>query len=367
MEQFKILYIGPLNKGGTCLQRMQAMKDLRHEIVPVDTEPEDVRDKQSQFIYRVKRKLFGPSDLAGANYRICQLVKESPIDILWLDKALTITPETVRIVRQISPKTVIAGYSPDDMLNPDNQSKQFLKGLKYYDIFFTTKSYGVEELKRLGCKQVEFIDNAYDPHTHKPMKITKEDRVKFGGSVGFIGAYERERAESILYLAKQGFAVRVWGQGWNKKNWLFHPNLRIENIPLWGEDYSKAICSFDINLNFLRRVNRDLQTTRSIEIPACGGFMLAERTNEHLRLFEEGKEAEFFSTNEDLLEKVQYYLRHEDERNNIAQNGHERCLRSGYSNHKRLQAILDYLYEVVRLLQNSPGDSGLRYVFLKSS
>jgi hypothetical protein len=283
-------------------------------------------------------------DLADANSRICELIKETSPDVLWLDKALTINPGTLRIVRQVSPKTIIAGYSPDDMAGKHNQSKYFLQSLPFYDIYFTTKTYNVAELKGLGAKEVVCIGNAYNPNTHKPIAVSEKVRAQLGGPVGFIGGFESERLHYMLALAEAGISVRVWG-GWDIRGWSAwvgkHPMLRIEKQAVWGDDYSRAICSFDINLCFLRKINRDLQTTRSIEIPACGAFMLAERTNEHLELFEEGKEAEFFSSDEELLEKVKYYLAHPEERRRIAAAGRERCLKSGYSNHDRIKWMLD--------------------------
>jgi spore maturation protein CgeB len=75
--------------------------------------------------------------------------------------------------------------------------------------------------------------------------------------------------------------------------------------------------------------------------PACGGFMLAERTDEHLSLFQEGKEAEYFSSNEELLEKCKYYLLHEDSRKSIAVAGRKRCETSGYSNKEAIKRMLD--------------------------
>ena len=335
--------MGPLYYGGTCLQRMKAMEKLGHEIFPVDTEPEVVQENKSQFIYRVRRKLFGPPDIVDANYTICNLIKKYPTNILWLDKALTIKPETLRIARKISPKTLIAGYAPDDMAAKHNQSRAFLKGLPYYHVYFTTKSYGVTELESLGVQKAVFVSNAYDPAIHRPVEVSINEKTEYGGPVGFIGDYENERAQYIFYLAQHGIPVRIWGTNWGKKCKLTHPNIRIENKSLWGDQYARAICSFDINLGFLRKINRDLQTQRSIEIPACGAFMLMERTDEHLELFEEGKEAAFFNSKEELFEKVTYYLGHEEERKNIAQAGRDRCLRSGYSNNEILNSMLQFI------------------------
>ena len=115
--------------------------------------------------------------------------------------------------------------------------------------------------------------------------------------------------------------------------------------PGWvlAEDAAKVFCATKINLHFLRKVARDLQTTRSVEIPACRGFMLAERTQEHLDLFDEGSEAEFFDDIDELLAKIKHYLLHSEQRKTIANAGYERCVKSGYSNYDRLNEILDVI------------------------
>jgi spore maturation protein CgeB len=104
--------------------------------------------------------------------------------------------------------------------------------------------------------------------------------------------------------------------------------------------YTKAICATRINLGFLRRLNRDQQTDRSVEIPACGGFMLAERSDEHRRLFVEGIEAEFFSSPEELVEKTRFYLADETRRAAVAQAGRRRCLESDYTHLNRVRFML---------------------------
>lgn len=263
-----------------------------------------------------------------------------PCDLLWIDKGLTIEPETLAAVRQQNARTRIVGYSPDDMLARHNHSHQFLEGLAEYDAFFTTKSYNVAELTALGCPGVFFVDNAYDPHTHRPVALTREEKQAIGGDVGFIGSYERERAASMRVLARAGIPVRVYGGNWTRAGRKRMPELGIEGKTMIAADYARVICSFEINLHFLRKANRDQQTTRSIEIPACGQLMLAERTQEHLSLFEDGVEAVFFDSNDELVDKVKYFRKRPEEGKKIGLAGRERCLRSGYSNHDRLQHML---------------------------
>jgi spore maturation protein CgeB len=121
-----------------------------------------------------------------------------------------------------------------------------------------------------------------------------------------------------------------------------HPLLRISDTYVGDADYARVMSATKINLGFLRKLNRDLQTTRSIEIPACRAFMLAERTHEHGRLFEEGKEAEFFGDFDELLAKCRHYLTHDAQRRAIAAAGHRRC-HAGYSNVARLASVLAHL------------------------
>ena len=321
------------------------MERLGHEVTAIDATPPS-RPWVLEFPHRVSGKLFrlgldtfGPRDRNGENYSLLRLFRNSEWDVLWIDKGTTIEAETFREVRHLQPRCRIVGYSPDDMYGRHNQSRPFLQSLRLYDVYFTTKSYGVRELESMGAKEVHFVGNAYDSFTHRPVAVGDNDRERFGGRVGFIGAYEEERYRSMEFLAANGVPVRVWGPKWPSKT--VSKRLRIEHRCLWGDDYALATCAFDVNLGFLRKINRDLQTTRSIEIPACGAFMLAERTSEHLALFEEGLEAAYFDSDKELLDKVRHYLSHEDERKRIAAAGRKRCIRSGYSNEIQLSRILE--------------------------
>lgn len=341
---YKILSVGAFSCYGasnTCTHRTQALEHLA-DVTRVDT-----ATGQRGLLYRILNCLFVRYRLPvrppryAFNDEIIRCMASTPYDVLWIDKGLWIKASTLRTVKSLHPNCLIVGYSPDNMVERHNQSQDFLDTLSLYDYYITTKSYTIESLKRLGCREVLFVNNAYEESFHHPYELTKEERERLGGAIGFIGSWEAERAQSILSLAQAGLPVRVWGGG----RWLAYqgqyPNLRIESGGLFTEDYNKALSAFDISLCFLRKINYDLQTTRTMEIPACGSLLMAERTSEHEALFEDGREAVFFSNDEELLEKCRYYLEHTEERRAIADAGRARCLRSGYSNIETLRRVLD--------------------------
>jgi len=346
-SRLHVLYVGMLAPGSTTLQRQRALEDLGCQVTAIDAPypwapgvTAATLGPVRTFWERTQRRLRGPRDWTDANRQIVDWIERAAFDVLWLDKGLTITAATLRRVKARQSSCRILGFSPDDMYQRHNQSPQFRGHLPLYDWFFTTKSFGVAELREIGAPRVAFQDNGFDPHTHRPLALSGEERARYGGQVGFVGSWEAARAASLGRLAAAGVPVRVWGNSrWTGRHEP-HPNLRVEPRELHGDDYAGALNSFDINLCFLRKLNRDRQTTRSVEIPACGGFMLAERTEEHLSLFREDVEAAFFASDEELIDKVRYYLRHADVRRRIAAAGRERCLRGRYSYRER---VLDML------------------------
>ena len=92
---------------------------------------------------------------------------------------------------------------------------------------------------------------------------------------------------------------------------------------------------------FLRKKNRDLHTTRSLEIPSVGTFMIAERTVEHSTLFKEDVEA-VFNNNIELLNKVNYYLNNDDKKRTNCKKWKKRVNDLKLSN----SYFLDFLKEI---------------------
>ena len=339
----RILSVGGMNGlSNTCLHRNWALHKIADEVDDINTQvnPTSIYTRICYHLFYLGLPIRIPEN-NNENERICKMVQMKHYDVIWIDKGHTIFPSTLKYIKMVSPSTRIVSYSPDNMALRHNQTQQYLETIPLYDYIFTNKSYILEDMRKLGAKKIYFVNNSYEETFHHPFNLTPEEKKELGGDVGFVGMWEQERCESILYLATHGIKVKVFGdKKWNKYK-KYSPSLEIVGHLLKGDDYSKSLQAFRISLCFLRKINQDQQTTRSVEIPACGGFMLAERTAEHLSMFKENEEAVYFSSNKELLDKCLYYLSHETERNRIAQTGRKRCITSGYSNEGMIRHALN--------------------------
>jgi len=115
---------------------------------------------------------------------------------------------------------------------------------------------------------------------------------------------------------------------------------------VYGDDYAKALTGAKISLGFLRKVCPDQHTTRTFEIPACGSMLLSDRTEECMGFFAEGKEAEYFDTPDELVDKVKFFTTHEEARTRIAAAGLQRCIDGRYSYFERMKQAIAFLQDL---------------------
>ena len=223
----------------------------------------------------------------------------------------------------------LANFYPD--LSLTNQPSVDIDCFKHYHHIFTTKSFGVKDYKKnLDLTEASFLAHGCDPYVHKVVnkKLCKD----WESDVSFIGGWSKHKERYLCALKSNlpEIELKIWGPGW-ENNTSDCLELSITGHGIYGDFYSMAINSSHINLGLLQEKaegarSGDLTTARTFHIPAAGGFMLHERTEEVLDFFKEGLEIECFSSDTELVEKVKFYLSNVTARNHIAETGRNRCL-----------------------------------------
>ena len=334
----RILYTGPLTPvGQTCEMRRITLERLGHQTVPVDYML--IVLSYWPLARKIQWRLRAGPMVERYNRLLLERLNDRP-DIFWVDKGMLVRPEVLARARKIGARTL--HYSPDNYFLAQNASRHLWSALPLYDLVVTTKTDNVERLKAVGARTVLLSGNAYDPETHRPISGDDPDRQEYVCDISFVGRWEPEREAWLERIAETGVKLSIRGFQWDRAR---SPAVcrAVHPKPALGLDYARAITAAKINLAFLSRLAGDAITQRSVEIPACGGFMLAERTKEHLANFAEGVEAAYFDGIEELLEKISFYLPRADERRRIADAGRARCLSAGYSYDARLTQILETL------------------------
>ena len=96
-----------------------------------------------------------------------------------------------------------------------------------------------------------------------------------------------------------------------------------------------------INLNITLRSIKSGIPLRAFDVVGAGGFLLTNYQTDFMDCYVPGEDFVYYESKEDLLSKIDYYLKHEDERISIARNGFERTAANHTYKH-RIEEMLSY-------------------------
>ena len=118
-----------------------------------------------------------------------------------------------------------------------------------------------------------------------------------------------------------------------------YPEINNRGIADSNKVMPKVFASSRINLNILLKSITSGIPLRCFDIMGMGGFLLSNYQPELAELFTNGEEVVMYESIHDLIDKVRYYLAHEDERRAIAAAGQKKVLEE-YSFKKQIERML---------------------------
>ncbi len=119
------------------------------------------------------------------------------------------------------------------------------------------------------------------------------------------------------------------------------PNLCNHGPADYYEEMPQIFMQSKINLNITLRGMKSGIPLRAFDIMGCGGFLLSNFQADFLDFFVPGEDFVYYESKEDLLQKIDYYLEHEEEREAIARSGHDKVAAEHTYRH-RVREMFDF-------------------------
>lgn len=333
----RIAYIG--DGWGTSMHRFRALGRLRHEVCLID--PRKLLP-ESSLLDKWWWHTGGIGISSFIDNEIFRRVSAFHPDIVWVNQGEFIGPDLLRRLKACGLLTI--NYANDDPFRPDRFQSRFRlyrKAIREYDLAIVLREPNVAEAKARGACRVVRVWMSADEEAHRLVEVTAAQREKYANEVCFVGTWMPERGPFMAELIRCGVPLAIWGDAWHKADEWPVLKAHWRGPGIYGDDYRLPILCSKICIGMLSKGNRDLHTSRSIEIPVLGGLLCAERTSEHLHLYAEGEEAVFWDSAEECAQLCQRLLRDDALRTRIAAAGNARAIRNGNFNEPKLARILE--------------------------
>jgi len=236
-------------------------------------------------------------------------------------------PDTIKAIKEQC-KCLMVCIIGDDPWDSVRWSADFPHSLKYFEIIFNAEPIWNNNIKKAAPKaKIYWHYGGFDPKTYFPVDektISLADTERLSCDISFTGSSYGAKAEGayrsdILSYLKD-FDLKIWGDD----NWPYRfkylPQLKekYQGTRLPYKDLRKLYTLSKICLNLPAPQLFTTFQPRVFEIAAVKGFQIADNRPLLHKLFTE-EELVTFDTIDELVEKINYYLQHENEKKEIAE------------------------------------------------
>lgn len=287
---------------------------------------------------RKKVQLLQDWDLKRLNNKFFSLAFHNIPDLCLVTGGHRIFPKTVEKIKSMGIKTALWTTDPPVDFQP------IINAAPFYDFIFFAGTEAQKFLAETGIKNTHWLPFACDPEFHKPVAVTLEEKKKWGSDITFVGSFYPNRYQ--IFEEIHDLNIKIWGPGWDK---LPHgSSLRDSaiDIQLKPEEWKKIYCSSKIILVIHYQDGKIpcyQASPKVYETLASKSFLLVDDQRDVKSLFEEGKHLVIFKDIKDLREKIDYYLNHSKDREQIALNGYKEAVQKHTFVH-RIERLIKTIY-----------------------
>ena len=216
--------------------------------------------------------------------------------------------------------------------------------LQGYDLILTSFPHYVERFRALGVGS-EYFPIAF----HRPVldRVPLADRPRGAVFVGGVDPHVHPAGTRLLERLCERGLVDVWGYGADALA-PGSPILARHHGEAWGIDMYRVLARARIVVNrHIEAAEGFANNMRLYESTGMGALLLTEAAPNLDTLFEPGREVATYASEDELAERIEHLLDHEDERAAIARAGHERTL-TEHTYERRIGELAAILEERLR-------------------
>jgi len=301
-----ILLACPLQDMQSGIYLHNAILELGHRVAILDT-----------------KEALSKGGINNLNEQLLNAVKELKPELTIIIKGLGIHPRVVKTCKEIHPHKMI-GWIFDVTIGGTlvQNVEEYISFIKELDTFYTIDSDTLEPLRAKGVN-AQWLTEGCSITEHKDIVFNSYQKKKYGADivfVGSVGSIHPNREKILKRISEEGFDFKIYGD-------VYYPESQE---PQWVKDNHTGYAAINDSHSMICQSSKivigidgwperkDSWSARVYRTLCCGGFLLTTKTKGMDEVFIPGKHLDYFKDEDDLIEKIIFYLSDDKKREEIA-------------------------------------------------